>query len=161
MHNAATQRSTNNRNITTLDLNRCSLLIDTRSNDNYTAITKIIIGVDVCNSIFNGSLRTANTVTVVIIITVNRVNVDNTRLASKGAAGANTFPAVTIPDAQGFVSVILQPGLTNFPISTRRGSTLDKGIETPCSSRCSKQVSICSTGRTSILLSVSDNVYIL
>ena len=71
MDNTATQCLTNNRDVLLLNVNRCNFLVNTRSNNDNTAVTYFIgFSVNLLNSSFNGTFRVTNTVTFKTVITI-------------------------------------------------------------------------------------------
>ena len=129
MNNTSTQRLTNDTHIVFSNVDRQGLSVDTRSNRNNTAVTIGRVSVDLFNCCLNGFLRTANTVTIVIIITSRSVYIDNLRLVSKRTTRGNTKPVSTIPNRKSQVIVILQPRFTDRIVTTRRRSSLNKSVK--------------------------------
>jgi hypothetical protein len=136
-------------------------LIHTRSHNHHTTITIGSISVDLLDSSLNSQLRTADTVTIVVIITSRSVHIDHFRLVSKGTARRNTSPCTAIPDRKGQFSIVLQPGFASFPVRSSRSASLDKGIKPTCSCTCSKQVGICRSYGTCVLFCISNKVFVL
>ncbi len=159
VYNSVTNRRTNNSNVTFCDVNRCSLLVDTRSNQYNTTITIGRVTVNCINCSFNSLLRVANTVTFVAIKTVNRVNVNDLIKLSKCTARRYSVPAGAVPHVNSLVIIILIPSLTGFPVRTRRSALLNKGVKTTGCSKSCKDIGIGFTS-TRVLLCFSNNVVI-
>ena len=77
VNNDVTDRRTDDSNVTLCNVNGCSLLVNTRSNQNNTAITKSRVAVNSVYSSFNSCFRVRNAMTFIGIVTVYSINIDD------------------------------------------------------------------------------------
>ncbi|AET72844.1 hypothetical protein CPVG_00039, partial [Cyanophage KBS-S-1A] len=154
VNKAATDRLTDNREVRYRNIDWKGFLINSRNHiDNITSISRSY-------SILNCPFRVDDAVPIKAIITVFRVNVNNTRLCSKCTTRSNTNPSRTIPNRKGVIRRLLKPRLTYFPVTTSRGGVRDNSVKPLRGCSSSEQVSISRTRCASILLRLSDDVYI-
>ena len=161
MYNNVTDRSTNNCNITFFNVNRCSFLINTRCHQHTASITVRCIRINSLYSSFNASLWCRNTVTIVVIITVDSINIDNFFKFGKRTARGNTFPLRTSPHMKGFVVIILIPELTSLISRTSWCTSLDQCIVTSLSCKSSEDIIVSRRRRLCILLCIVNNIAVL